>query len=256
MNIPTDNDDVSGRWRLTDPRQRETHRRVRLFGDAPAAHYHDACRMMAGTDLQATTHLVAHSLRECDGAIRGVMFLMLDHEQRAAVAGAGDMKHREQIEQICTLLSFSDDDEVRGEWWSWAQRLYELTHRHSLRAPRPVDDEFRSWWAQGQAVLHVIAHRFETVYGEALPRVAELAVKEVPVAADLDELRERIPNGGVVLDQFFAMATGSSSRSSTRTVGSITMRSARSAATSATRRRCRRMRRAASHTSRGPRART
>lgn len=207
MNVPGDNDNVPRAWRATDRRQIETHRRLRLFGDAPAAHFHDACRMMAGIDLEATTHLVAHSLRECEGAIRGVMFSMLGDEQRAAVDGAGDMKHREQTEQMCTLLGFDVDDEIRAQWWAWAERLHELTHRYSLRAPRRIDDEFHDWWAQGQAVLHVIAHRFETVYGEALPRVERLAAKEAPVEDDLSELRERVPHGDVAMEQFFAAAT-------------------------------------------------
>lgn len=163
--------------------------------------------MMGGLDLEATTHLVGHSLRECDGAIRAVMSSMLTEEQRAAVDGAGDLKHKEQIEQICTLLGFAPEDEVRAEWWAWGRRLHEWTHRYSLRAPRPVDEPFRRWWAQGQAVLHVVVHRFETVYGEALPRVAELAERETPTANNLTELREQIPHGDVALDRFFTLAT-------------------------------------------------
>lgn len=163
--------------------------------------------MMDRAELITTTHLVAHSLRECEGAVRGVMSAMLNEEQRAAVEGAGGMKHRAQVEQMCTLLGFDPDDEIRAQWWEWAERLAERTHRHSLRAPRPVDDEFREWWAQGQTVLNVVASRFETIYGEALPRIELLAEKEDPNDDDLAELRAGIPHGDVALDRFFARAT-------------------------------------------------
>jgi hypothetical protein len=54
---------------------------------------------------------------------------------------------------MCTLLGFDADDEIRAGWWSFAGRLARRAHRHSLYAPRPVDDEFREWWALGQAVV-------------------------------------------------------------------------------------------------------
>jgi hypothetical protein len=204
---PNQSAERSRRWFPTDPRQRVTYRRLRLFGEAPAAHFRDACRMMSGLGLEATTHLVGHSLRECDGAIRGVMSSMLSEEQRAAVDSAGRFKHKEQIEQICTLLGFTSEDEIRAEWWAFGERLHEWTHRYSLRAPRPIDGEFRTWWAQGQVVLSVIVHRFETVYGHALPRVVELAAKNAPTEADLSELRENVPHSDVAFDRFFAEAT-------------------------------------------------
>lgn len=161
---------------------------------------------MTDLRLEATTHLVGHSLRECEGLIRGVMSSMLTDVQRAEVAAAGGT-HRVEIEQICTLLGFEREDSIRAEWWTWAKGLHVWAHRSSLRAPRPVDERFRTWWAQGQAVLYVIVHRFETVYAEALPRVVALAVNAAPVADDLTELRGRIPHGEVALGQFFAEAT-------------------------------------------------
>ena len=114
MAVLGDSDGGAEGWQATDRRQIETQKLLRLFGDAPAAHFHDACRMMAGgTDLHATTHLVAHSLRECEAAVRGVMFSMLDEKQRAVIDAAG-AKHREQIEQICTLLAFADGEPDPG----------------------------------------------------------------------------------------------------------------------------------------------
>jgi hypothetical protein len=61
-------------WLPTDPRQAETYRLLQLVGGEPAAYFRDACRLMAGdVRLEATTHVVAHLLRELDGALSGVL---------------------------------------------------------------------------------------------------------------------------------------------------------------------------------------
>jgi hypothetical protein len=49
--------------------------------------------------------------------------------------------------------------------------------------------------------------QFETVYGEALPQLEELAAKEAPVEADLRTLRHSVPHGDVALARFFELAT-------------------------------------------------
>jgi hypothetical protein len=193
---------------VLDRLQAETYRRLRLFGEAPAAHFLDACRLMGSeADFLATTHLVAHSLRELDGGIRGVLASMLSDAQFASIRAAGDLKHKEQIEQVCTVLGLGVDDEIRELWWAYAGRLHRLTHRQSLAAPRPVDREFREWWSMAQAVIHRVCRQFETVFAEALPRVEALAARAAPSQGDLRELREQVPHGAVALDRFFAAAT-------------------------------------------------
>ena len=203
---PPEPSGMAARWSPIDPRQRETHRRLRLFGEAPAGHFLDACELMDRNTMRATTHLVAHSLRELDGGIRAVLASALDQEARERVASAS-LTHKAEIEEISTLLFGTDAEELAREWWSYASRLHELTHRHSLRAPRPVDDEFRDWWAEGQVVIHRVSRQYETVYAEAMPRIDALAAKAAPVAADLTELRERVPHSAVALDRFFTAAT-------------------------------------------------
>lgn len=107
-------------WPPNDRRQTESHRRLRACGESPAVHFLDACRLMEEGEFLATTHLVAYSLRDLEGGIRGVLYSMLDDEQRERVAAAGDAKHQAQIEEMCTLLGFGADDEVRAGWWSFA----------------------------------------------------------------------------------------------------------------------------------------
>lgn len=161
--------------------------------------------MFSDGDLMASTHFVAHALRELDSGLRSVLVSMLDAERRNSLST--DETHKAQIDAVCALLGFRDDDEIRTQWRAYASRLHEWTHRNALLAPRVADSDFEAWWDVGQAVLYRIARQFETIYGEALPRVDELARKEDPTGDDLSALRNQIPHGVVALDRFFAEAT-------------------------------------------------
>lgn len=207
MNIPGDGGDSPRPWRMTDRRQISIHRGLRLFGDAPADHFHDACRMTDERNLRGTTHLVGVSLRELEGGVRSVLVSMLHPDLQAAIAAEDGMSHRTQIGHMCDVLGFAADDAVRDDWWTFASRLSRYTHRSSLRAPRPIDDDFLEWWALGQAVLATIVRQFETVFGEALPRLEELAANEAPARRDIRELRWRVPHGDVAQARFFEIAT-------------------------------------------------
>jgi hypothetical protein len=207
VNVPGDNGEGRRPWRMSDRRQIAIHRGLRLFGDAPADHFQDACRLMGERNLRATTHLVGVSLRELESGVRGVLASMLDPEQQGAIATEDGMSHREQIRHMCDLLGFDPDDPIRDDWWTFASRLSRYTHRSSLHAPRPVDNDFLDWWTLAQAVLAAIVRQFETIYAEALPQLEELAAKDVPVAADLRTLRRSVPHGDVALARFFELAT-------------------------------------------------
>jgi len=82
-----------------------------MFGEAPAAHFSDACQMVAERNLQGTTHLVGVSLRELEGGVRGVLASMLSAEQQEAIAAEEGMSHNEQIGHMCDLLGFGAEDE-------------------------------------------------------------------------------------------------------------------------------------------------
>jgi hypothetical protein len=194
-------------WRPADRRQLRVLRWLRMFGEAPAAHFSDACQMVAERNLQGTTHLVGVSLRELEGGVRGVLASMLSAEQQEAIAAEEGMSHNEQIRHMCDLLGFGAEDEIRADWWTFASRLSRYTHRSSLRAPRRVDDDFLEWRTLGQAVLDRIGRQFETVYAEALPRIEDLAANDAPRRRDLRDLRWRVPHGDVAQARFFEIAT-------------------------------------------------
>ena len=62
-------------FRFEDPRQKRIYEKLlRLVGPGAASFYQDACRLMEiKPALETTTHLVAHSLREIESALRDVL---------------------------------------------------------------------------------------------------------------------------------------------------------------------------------------
>src|SRR5438552_6321744 len=97
--------------RFTDPRQERIHRRLALVGPGPAAFYRDVCRLMStGPAPEATTHLVAHHLREIESALRDVL---LPHNH---VAPKGKGKHRAEIEDILAAYGIDAADSAAVAW--------------------------------------------------------------------------------------------------------------------------------------------
>jgi hypothetical protein len=188
-------------WLPTDPRQREIHRLLLLVGGEPAAFFLDAARLMDGDyRLEATSHVVAHLLRELNLSMREVLRPMVPDDCWPEY-GEKDAQAK-QITAICDALGIDESDPFRSLWREFVLPLAELAHRYSRAAPRPVDDDFRELWAQGQVVVHQVARRIEANYTRALPLVDELA----DGAPDVDRLRQEVAHSTVVLDRFFERA--------------------------------------------------
>ncbi|MFC2032566.1 hypothetical protein ACFLUS_04290, partial [Chloroflexota bacterium] len=76
-------DQQTFKYRFTDPRQRRIHRRLGLIGPGCASFYQDACRIVSiQPPFKATTHLVAHLLREIESSLRAVLETVDDKEKR------------------------------------------------------------------------------------------------------------------------------------------------------------------------------
>jgi hypothetical protein len=190
------------RWLPTDPRQREIHRLLQqLVGGEPAAFFLDACRLMDGDyRLEATTHVVGHLLRELDLVLRAVLrpIVPMDRWPPRDTPDA----NREQIDAICDALGVGAEDPVRVLWREYARPLHEWAHRYSRAAPRPVDDEFREVWAQGQIVVQRLVRRIEANFTQALPLVDELAGGP----PDVGRFRQEFLHSTVALDRFYDRA--------------------------------------------------
>ena len=149
--------------------------------------------------LEATTHVVAHLLRELNAALRDVLRPMVPDE---AWPTEGQNVQAIQIGAICDALGVAAEDQLRALWRDFAQPLARWAHRYSRAAPRPVDEDFRQLWDQAQAVVFELARRIEANYTRALGLVDELGAG----APDVSRLRQEVPHSTVVLDRFFGRA--------------------------------------------------
>ena len=184
-----------------DPHQREIARRLEFLGGAPSTYFRDACELMdRPATLGSVTHLVAHLLRETEGALRGALREMVPEAERPE--RESEDFHRRDIGLICDALRISPEDGVREAWRSFAAKLHSGAHRQGLAAPRPLDRDFEELWDEAQAVLYVVTGRVEASYAEQLPRIEELARGE----ADLSRFRHAMLHSVVALDRFFELA--------------------------------------------------
>ncbi len=184
-----------------EPRQREIARRLEFLGGAPSTYFRDACELMSRpADFGSITHLVAHLLREIEGALRGALREMVPEAERPE--RGSENAHDREIALICDALRLPPGDGVRDLWCSFAGKLHSRAHRQGLASPRPLDDEFKDLWEEAQAALRVVTGRVEASYAEQLPRIEELARG----APDLPRFRDGMLHSVVALDRFFALA--------------------------------------------------
>ena len=198
-------------FRFRSPRhERINERLLRLVGPGPAAFYRDACRVMDNEALlETSTHQVAHCLREIESALRDVLESFAARSDRVGKKGqSGDERHRAEIMAILTGLSIGETEPVAIAWLKLpgAKNEYGLharAHRDSLAPPRPLDDEFRSFWTEIEGILDAVLDKLESRYLEYHRLLDSLLAKPRPTAADIDVLRNHVPNNLVAHFYFF-----------------------------------------------------
>ncbi|MCI0408113.1 MAG: hypothetical protein L0191_06025 [Acidobacteria bacterium] len=201
-------------FRFTDPRQERIHRRLLLVSPGPASFYRDACQLMApGAPLDSTTHLVAHLLREIESALRDVLEPVVQRSARLTKENvSAEAGHRAEIQTVLKGLEIPETDPVAQAWLRLAGKknahgLYARAHRDALAPPRPIDQEFREFWAEVEAILDVVLDRFESRYLASHRLLDELLAKTSPTRSDAQTLRNRVPNNLVALGYFFDKLT-------------------------------------------------
>jgi hypothetical protein len=162
--------------------------------------------------MLSTTHMVSHSLREIESALRAVLRPAVD-EPRGPEGGEGrsrpgSNKHELQIRAILEGLDISETDPVAKAWLQLPGKdspynLASRAHRNALDRPRPVDPEFRQLWNDIQDVLDAVLDRFEARFTSSNRLLDELLAKGVPTDADLSVLKQSVPNNSVSLGYFF-----------------------------------------------------
>ncbi|GLI02929.1 hypothetical protein Pa4123_82070 [Phytohabitans aurantiacus] len=203
---------MNGGLLALDRRQAEIRRLLALMGGSVAALYEDACRLlMTEPPLATASHVVGHLAREIESGLRDLLEAMVPADRMAALEALPrkpDQRRpswKKVVDEICTALGFTAEDEVRDLWKSvlWAP----VAHRDTLLRPRPVDEEFLAAWRDFETLLTRIGRQYEATYTAALPMVDELAALEEPTKADLSRLRSQVPHGVVALRRFFERAS-------------------------------------------------
>lgn len=180
------------------------------MGPGPASFYCDVCRILsAEPPLDATTHLVAHLLREIESALRDVLESGADRSERLSKKGiADDDRHEDEIRVVLKGLSISETDPVAVAWLSLADkkrhlRLAARAHRDALAPPRPIDQDFRKFLGEMEVILDNVLERFESHYLAYLRLLDDLLAKPSPTRTDAKVLRNYVPNNLFAFGYFF-----------------------------------------------------
>jgi hypothetical protein len=228
-------------FQFKDRRQERTYRRLFSIGPGPSAFYRDACVIMnEGVVLETQSHLVSHMVREIESALRDVLESLADRTdrlagipapddtQQASIRGklaelnvpetdpvaqawlqstaqreSGTSQHRKEIQAILKGLEIAESDSTATAWLDLVGKLHGKAHRDALAKPRPVDDAFLTFWDGIQAVLDDVLDRYERRYIAVYDQLDRLLVKPVPDSADVETLKNSVPNNLVTLGYFF-----------------------------------------------------
>lgn len=196
-------------FRFSDPRQERIHRRLLLVGLGPASFYRDACRLMKDEPpLDATTHLVAHLLRDIESALCNVLESVADRSERLhKKSTSGDEKHEDKIRSVLKALGILETNPVAQAWLARRRDFHRRAHRKALTPPRPIDKDFRNFWDDVETIFDAILEKFESRYLASHRLLDELLAKPSPTQSYARLLRNHIPNNLVAFGYFFDKLT-------------------------------------------------
>ncbi len=168
---------------------------------------------MAGEPLlDATTHVVAHLLRDTESALRDVLESVIGRSARLSKGKvSGDENHKTEIQTVLKALEIPETDLVAQAWLRLVGKkneygLHARAHRDNLARPRSIGREFRQFWDEMQAILDVVLEKFESRYLAVHLVLDELLARDQPTQSDVDVLRKHVPNNLVVFGYFFDRA--------------------------------------------------
>lgn len=199
---------------------------ARLVGQGAADFFRDACQMLAETPPhRSATHLISHALRETDSALRYVLGPLTVPGAANLENGAGSKGksgrdkggkgkqsndgHISSIMAVCEVLELSPDHPAVVFWQQQAGKtsanLAGRAHRNALERARPLNGDFKGFFAQIEELFDMVLERFEERYARVFDRLDLLLASE-PSAALADELKQRLPANPVTRQRFFSRA--------------------------------------------------
>lgn len=225
-----------------NPRQRWIYEHLlALLGTGSAAFYKDACWLMSlDPKIKTAVHIVGHLFRELEGQLRS---LLLDQTsavtgiQEKLSEGGRDPKslqgtvtqgnnsvrensedskppgipckkkltHQQEIDNILLQWHIPCDHPMARLWVKRSKRdpLHKFAHHRMLGGTRPSADDFETIIEEWEAVFEFILRNTETNYTKYHTRLDELLSKQNPTNADLQTLRESVPNSIHAMTYFF-----------------------------------------------------
>ena len=162
--------------------------------------------------------MVAHALREVEGALRQVLTPLAAQQPSETVSATtteqlrdpGEEpkadKHPDQIKAVLAMLGISQDDELATAWLTLPDRskgLQRYAHRTGLRPSRPLDGDFQELWIKVESILHGVLDRFEAQYLIIFNSLDALAQKAEPTRQDAQHLASSVPNNLISHARFF-----------------------------------------------------
>ena len=169
-----------------------------LIGPGPAALYADGCRLRGEQEpYLSTVHLVGHTFREVEGAVREV----IAPKHFGAPAQDESQKHKEQISGALDILGLPKDSDVALYWYD-APKFHGLAHRRNL-SPRKVDEDFWNTCDRFDALMDTLLTSFQAVFQVCVDRVDQLKSKSDPGGKDVKALRDGVPNHPAIFQRFF-----------------------------------------------------
>lgn len=196
-------------YRLTNPLQEGIHRKLhQLVGPGPATFFKDACWLMTESPpLESTTHLVSHLFREIESALRHVLEPLAKPE-RILENPDESAKHKTAILAILSYLNIPESDAISQAWLRLAERGAEYSlparaHRKDLSEPRPVDQDFLSFWEDSQTILKIVLDKFEAHYASVFEILDNSLAIDKPNSETTKELRNNVPQNTVTWGYFF-----------------------------------------------------
>lgn len=213
--------------------------RLELLGPGPAAFFRDAYLVLTEVRagrwvLPTASHVVAHLLRELESAVREVLYAQLvgppppvtaepprdDSPEAEALRepsgparqldGTGSQgtgaRQRDEIKAILAALDFTEDGPEAREWLRFGpgdDALHLVTHRNALSAPRPVDERITATFAAMTRTFDAVLDRFAARYAAVYDQLDALLALKTPTKADVQRLRQKLPNTPRTLGYFF-----------------------------------------------------
>jgi hypothetical protein len=110
---------------------------------------------------------------------------------------------RSNIRAILSALNISPQDPVARKWLDLAGQFHGRAHRRALAEPRPVDDAFRQFFEDCEAILDYVLDRVDANYVNVFDVLDRLAAKSPVTKDDVKFLLGSVPQNAIALGRFY-----------------------------------------------------